>query len=348
MGLSSEERAEKIYFSVWRMTKQENIELLQADHKELADLLEKLWPAFLSAKSNGLYWVLGSGVDDESMERPGLFNVAIIGNKSRGTPDVFDQFKKEREKEIEAMPDSPEKKALEEGRWRHEYQVRYHPTFESILRRNVPALAAVYRIYEDCEHIRYALNRYRDQFAKAGAELDTLVCNILGRCFDYFTSDSQFREAWYTFQIANRVMYERVDSDSTIVKFWVKANLHHYVGIGVHALDELHDYWAKIQQKQTLSTEEAVLATLWLQERRFHYPHQYEELQKLLKEHNKSHPKDKVDLSKVERMFRIYNTPAYEKHGERESRATAYCRLSQQTVARNWKQPKPKKKGKKK
>lgn len=351
MGLSNEERLEKIYFSLWRMTQADRLKRLRRtyDYDELVKLLENLWPAFLGSSGNGLCWLLGSGDTNEVMDKPTLFSIAICGNRSRGVKDSLEEMAEERRKEVEALPESDERKKQLERMDLCDYQCNYHPELEGILRRNAPELADVYAIYQDCENIRYALNRYRDDFAQQGEELASLVANILGACFNIFTTDSRVREAWYTQQIANRAVYQRIDPEDTVVKIWRQGGLHHSVGIGVHGLDELHDYWAKkIQPKQKLSTEERVLATLWLLKRRFHYEHQLKDMLKLLKQHNKQNPKDRVSLTKVEQMFRKHNAPAHEDYEGRSSSTVEYCRLAEQTVARNWEQPKPKKKGKKK
>jgi hypothetical protein len=344
MGLSNEERTNKIYFSIWRMTQLDKRRALEQtgyhaeEFKPLLELLDQLWPAFIGRGGNGLFWFLGSGVTNEVMDKPTLFSVAICGNKSRGEPDSLDQMVEKRREELEAQPDSPEKKAALEREDLFRYQADFHPTYEKILRRNAPALATVYEIYEDCENIRYALNRYRDEFAIGLKGLDDLVARILGWCFHLFTTDTRFREAWYTHQIANRAVYQRVDAESTVVKFWRDCNLHHDIGIEVHDIDELHDYWTKVQQKQTLTTEEAILASLWLAQRRFHYEHQFKSLVKLLKEHNKKHPKDKVSLAKVAKMFHTHNLPAHERYESQNSTPEGYCHLSQNSVPRDWTQ----------
>lgn len=345
MGLSNEERAEKIYFSIWRMTQSEKVSRIREEYPPLADLLEKLWPAFLGKYGNSLHWILGSGVSDEVMDKPTLFNVAVCGNFDRERPDSLDSLNEDRRKEIEAILDVAEREAELEKFDLCEFQSSFRPTISGILERNAPGLADVYAVYEDCENIRYALNRYRDDFARSGAELDALVANILGACFHVFTTDSRIREAWYTFQIANRAVYRRIDPCATIVKIWRRGALHQDVGLGVHRLEDLHEYWKKLQCKQTLTTEESVLATLWLLQRRFHYAHQLNDVLVLLRRHNKNHRKDKVNLAKVRKMFKTHNLPAYEQYEERGARTVEFCRLSEQTVARNWKcQPKKRKK----
>jgi len=336
MGLSNEERTEKIFFSVWRMTRPERFDSL-AKYPELLELLRRLWSTLLARKSNGLYWILGSGVGNEIMDKPSLFNTAIIGNKYRDEPDNLQQMTDERIAEIEAMPDSPEKTALLEKARLIEFQCCYRPTFQSILLRNAPELASIYEIYEECEHIRYALNRYDDEFSAGLSELDALICNILGNCFNYFTTDSRFREAWYTWQISNRLVYLRVDETSVVVRFWASQHLQHAVGIGVHDLDELHAKWAVIQQKQTLTSEEAILTTLWLLKRRFHYDHELNALLELLRKHNREHPKDKVNLNKVKALFLKHNKQAHDKYEDSGLAPVEFCRLSEKTVARNWK-----------
>lgn len=349
MGLSNEERLEKIYFSLWRMTQADRLKRLRRtyDYDELVKLLENLWPAFLGSSGNGLFWLLGSGDTNEVMDKPTLFSIAICGNRSRGVKDSLEEMAEERRKEVEALPESDERKKQLERMDLCDYQCNYPPELEGILRRNAPELADVYAIYQDCENIRYALNRYRDDFAQQGEELASLVANILGACFNIFTTDSRVREAWYTFQIANRVMYQRISAEHTIVKIWRTCHLHHDVGIGVHDLDELHNYWAKIQLKQTLTTEECVLGTMWLLQRRFHYEHQLKSVLKILKEHNKTHPKDKVNLAKVEKMFWSHNHPAHERYEARTLDPVEHCRLSGQTIERKWRTEKPKKKRKK-
>ena len=346
MGLSDEERTEKIYFSLWRMTQQDKRRSLEQtgyrayEYKPLLELLDQLWPAYIGRGGNGLFWIMGSGATNEVMDKPTLFSVAICGNKSRGEPHSIDKLMEEHRKELEARPDSPEKSAALFRDDLFIYQSKFHPTYERILKRNAPELATVYEIYEDCENIRYALNRYKDDFAVGLKPLGDLVARILGVCFHLFTTDTRFREAWYTHQIANRAMNLRVDAESTVVRFWRQSNLHHDIGIGVHDIDKLHDYWAKIQQKQTLTTEEAILASLWLAQRRFHYDYQLKDLVKLLKEHNRKHPKDKVSLAKVERMFRTHNLSAHERYEARSASSVEGCRLSDKSVYRDWSQNK--------
>lgn len=348
MGLSNEERTEKIYFSLWRMTESDRLARVREEFPDIAVLLDKLWPAMLGGRGNGVYWLLGSGADNEVMKGPTLFSVAICGNRTRDRKDGLDQLQAERRAELEAEPDSKEKRERLAHLDLCDYQCDYRPNLHKVLWRNARALADVYELFEECENIRYALNRYKDEFAAWGKDLDSLVANILGRCFNAFTTDSRFREAWYTTQIANRIMYQRTEADSTIVKFWKQSNLHHDVGIGVHDLDELHDYWAKIQQKQTLTTEERVLATLWLLQRRFHYDHQFNDLLALLVKHNKAHPKDRVNLDKVKRLFNTHNKPAYVRAETRNDLNVEFCRLSEKTVVRDWSTKKAKKKTRKK
>jgi len=333
MGLSDPERISKIYFSLYRMTKPEVFESLKERFPDIAELLPKLWPAWLGGKGNGAYWILGSGVDNEVMDRPSLFATAICGNhESSQADDLEDHLDDWWTAQIDAAP-SPEAKAeIEEKHAAATYQRKHRPEFESVLRRSDPALAEVYQLFEECEHIRYALNRYKDELSAKGKELDDLVSNLLGRCFAAFTSDFRFRAAWYTYQIARKFIYLRIGSDDTVVKIWREGWLHHDLGLEVHNVEDLHKYWAKLQKKGKLSTQERVLGTLWLLDRRFHYEHKLKEMLRILDKHNLKHPTDQVDLEKVRRFFERHNVRNSKRYESRWQNRNQYCELTGQVV----------------
>lgn len=335
MSLSDKERLEKIYFSIWRITRPERIQVIHAQFPELAEQLNKLWPAFLRRKGNRLYWILGSGTDREVQSVPSLFTLALCGNRDRGTPDWSESLFEDRKKEILKEPDPVKRQEALAALDLTEYQCNFHPTYTSILQRNAPALAAVYEVFEECEHILYAANRYQDEFSTEYSELTDEVARILGSCFDLFTTQTEFRAAWYIYQISNRIVYTRVNSDATIVKFWRQTCLHHDVGLGIHSVEKLHEYWVEIQQKQKLTTQEAVLATFWLLGRRFHYQHQFDNLVRLLKQHNRAFPKDRVNLDKVRQAF-VQNQKAKKASDEHEQYTEDDCLLSGKTVRRDW------------
>jgi len=333
MGLSDPERINKIYFSLWRMTKPEVIETIKGSFPDIAALLPRLWPAWLGGESNGSYWLLGSGVDNEVMDRPSLFATAICGNRESAQTDELEERLDEWWVEQQDAASTPEAKAaVEEQGALAKYQRCHRPEFEGVLRRSDPALAAVYELFEECEHIRYALNRYKDELSAKGKELDALVANILGRCFDAFTSDFRFRAAWYTYQIARKFVYSKVSSNDVVVKIWQEGWLHFDLGLEVHNVEDLHEYWAKLQKKHKLSTEERVLGTLWLLDRRFHYEHKLNSMLKALEKHNLQHPTDQVDLGKVQRLFRRHNVRNYKRYESRWQNREQYCDLTGQTI----------------
>ena len=334
MGLSNQEREQKIFFSVWRLSKDSTISVIKRLDPKLAELLESLWPTMLGKSSNGLYWLLGSGADNGHMDNPGLFQIAVIGNLA--------QARQRTEENAEYAAEQAALKAIKDPVKRREETTRfgylnYMPeltSIEKILQRTSPALAAVYEVHEDCQHILYAVHRYEDDISKKYEGLIAVLGAILGRCFSLFTENDAVRKAYYLSQLSGRVL-ENQHEDSLVLRWWKDLSLHCTISIGAFPDEALHEKFAEIQLKQTLTTEERLLLTLWLCYRYRDDNRCLSYLPGAIKKHNKGRT-DRVSLKKIMKACKSY-TPLERQEGRAHStKFSNFCWLTKQIIERDY------------
>ena len=343
MGLSNEERSMKIFHAVDRLNDDELRKVVRREDQALDGLLDRLWPTLLAGHSKGLYWLLGSGATDDCMEKLGLFQVAVIGNRELEEADASSEART-------GMVRKDFKSDKEYTDWQKrcelvDYVHDLVPGLHRILERNEPFLAKVYEIYETCELILYASRRYRDDFAEGLSDLTSLVASIMGRCFHHFKTNSKVREAWYVAQIIKKLIRCSGTYDhDLIITWWFSQNTHHDLGMNMHSSEDLHKMFAEVQLKTEMTTEERVLLALWLLGRRFHYDHQFKHLLDMVGKHNAANPDDLVDPKKVTAQFKKVNKAQKTEYEDRGKVHEDYCFLTHQLVVRDYREKPAKKK----
>lgn len=315
------------------------ISVVRKSDGEMANLLDELWPAMFST-SDSTKFLRGTGAGSRRCistdEAPGLFQSAIINNRVDTEPDDERSCWAERIAEAKTAEMA---NLLKERRNLFNYQNKFVPGMLQILQRNAPFLAEVLYIYEHCEELHsalyevsYAAEDYPEQVRE---QVSVIVARLLGCCYRYFSTETEVRQAWYIAQLARAVIFDHGNIEGLTTRWWYLQNLHHDIGLDIHTTEELHNKFTVIQQKQWLTTEERVLLTLWLMGRRYHYAHMGTELLKLIKDHNKAEPKDKVSCAKVEKVLAccIKANTVYEKT---KNVSEDYCALTGATVRRNF------------
>lgn len=300
----------------------------------MAELLEKLWPALLGKEGNASYWFHGSDINNSSMEEGsaplGLFQIALLGARHKEEEDLIDR---EDEDETQAVLAKLSGREQDMALWEHKllrYDLDCMPTELVRVLRNgsPPGTAQVCTVYEECQGILYALNRYvGDDFSKSLTELNSVVAKLLGRCFHHFTTDDAFRHAWYIMHTMRRLVNNRF-----ILQWWMEQYLHHDARVDSgQSVAEAHDSYVELQRKQKLTTNECVLAALGVLGLRYHRVKEHKNFLAMARQHNRKHPDDKINVAQIARIFAAINRKHAEKESEQEGIFSfPYCLMTDQ------------------
>jgi len=205
MGLSDQERIQKMYPAIMQMTKSgDSLE----KHPKLKELCGKLWPAFLGKNPNNLHWLLGSSAT-KLITKPGSAWETAILEHLESTQEDKDCFRDENE---------------------HEKMFDYNLSIEKLLHSEQ---AKVYRIFAYSESLTYPLRRYNDKFEESFSALSDLISAIQGECYTIFANDDTFAKAY----ILNRIcdfLYENYfpywkEKWDFFTKLLVVHNCHHHL-----------------------------------------------------------------------------------------------------------------------
>ena len=306
MGLCDEERFEGVVRVVNELTElSDQLRRAMPHDSKLVQLVDGLWPAFLSQSGSASFWLTGSALNNEYIDGKSLWGVAL-----------------------QEAAEPEEAKEFDDGIVQYLY--RYTPTIDKIADGGYsgPQTSLIIQIYAAIEAGFYYINRYPDdEFAKAVRPLADLFARIHGECYRRMSGNESFLEAHYRNQLIKKTLpYLDVDFVST---WWRRHNLHHDIrndrGISVEELGRL---WAEVQGKHELSPEKRMLITLTLVGRSYHYEYQHKELLKMIQEHNKKAKKaDQISVAKIKKaLARCRKLKATEdERGQRNYHDEQYC-----------------------
>jgi hypothetical protein len=318
MGLSNEERFSGI---VWSLHHFEDIlsdlkrqHYLPLEYDRLIELLDELWPAFLSKQGNSAYWILGSDQLSAEVTPGNLLGVALLAAKN------FHQLD---EDEIEKMEWQLERT---NGQTILNYLTKFKPEIIKILGGHPSAI--VLRAFFQVEAAFYYLNRYEDDFSKGCEELAKVLAKIWGATFRILQEDENLLTAYCIHNLLEIVLPYR---DDLVSQWWKKHNLHHDARVGAIEPAEVLKLWKEYQPKrlEDVSEEERILITLKILGSRFHYSHQHKELLKMIRVENKKRKKsERVRLKYIEETLKKC-AKDYESAKKREqNKQSRYCWLT--------------------
>ena len=188
MGLSDEERLEKIWWGVTQL--QERLRDLPADSEEhhtlidqgvhlLREKVDQTWNAFLGRGSNSTFWLLGGDASDEVRGPHGAWSTAICGLCE------------------EARRENPEDSPQEDFN-----AFDQHLSVEALLGDQRGRRRIVYDVFCWTEQLIYALRRYDDNLRQTLDPLSKLLADMQGICFGIFARDEDYAKAY----VLNRVL----------------------------------------------------------------------------------------------------------------------------------------------
>jgi len=305
MGLSNGERFSKVCWGVSRMS---NLKFTDYGYTKLNKVLKKLWPAFLSNRGDGAFWIFGGELDQTFFSENGLLTSAFS--------NVLSDFKEENKE------DNDWNDHLDNSR-------DYRPTMYDLLYHVSVDKANLARLFVETENINYATNRYADKFSKNFTKIKDLNAELQGMIFNIMSGDSDYLHAKITADVINQcIPYD----DKDIVRAWFnKHNIHHGVRMANISKPKMMQLFRKIRKADynSLSAQERFDIILELTGLHFHYDHQHKELFILIEKWNKSHKKDRVDLDKAKGVCADINKKhaINEKERGKEYRKEQYCHL---------------------
>lgn len=197
MGLSNEERLTKIYWGVHNLVEtlrklrpQKGDDLYPNEDRweHILELGDKVWHSLLRGSRNGSYWILGGALTCPVRGPTSPWAVLIesqcgavhqenkdqkcFGPKGRRGPDdlCLDPFK--RHLGLRGL-------------------VGHSGPYKDGRRRGL-----LLDVYNSAEFLIYGLRRYDDALRRDFPELDKLISDILGACFDLMHKDTAFGKAY--------------------------------------------------------------------------------------------------------------------------------------------------------
>lgn len=264
MGLSDEERLSKMVWAINALSRLGR-ELKDLDRDELphdsnvsliSDYTDQLWHAYLGGDSNGAFWLLGGDHNNPVTQEGAPWSTAIMYQCETNRPRVDGVVT-----------------------WEELSSKEFNP-FRGFL--DVPGLLPktyqkkVYEIYGWTEQLSYALRRYKDALSDRYGELNKLISDIQGACFDIFAKDTGFGKAY----VANR-LFEELYRDEKAKKVLKELNTHHDLGSRIRSttcsLTEIiaWDRW-RLEHKKT--TQNTLVLALRICGSHFHYDHQFKKM----------------------------------------------------------------------
>lgn len=284
MGLSNEERYGKIIHSISHIT---DLTDKFQDHQteNLKKLVDKLWYEFLKNDSNGAFWLMGSDIANEWMEKETVAAVAFACHVPKMGTNLEDLVKERREKDH--FFDSY--KALS--------------SFCDIDRLLGQEKGAVLMTYLHTQNIAYALCRYPDDFRDRYEDLNRLLRTIQGECFKIMKKDYQYAYAWMLSNLCDKI-FESNEKD-VVNQWWVKHYVpHHIIKMPYDKYDEIFEAYRKYQFRK-LTVQERIDLTFLITDEHFgEFEHIYKEFLKMVNDYNKGRKKDRIDVKKIEEHYK--------------------------------------------
>ena len=296
MGLSNEERYQKIIFGIKRMNvllpDLEGYRGFSKDCKNVAPLIRRLWSTFLSNAGDGMFWLQGSNTESPQLRANNPFHVAMISVGSSIKDDMAALIIEAKEEEFTAR-ENKERKASGGDLTDYEYGQKYIPTLTQIIRSGSEAAfqQAVVTLQVEVEYMQYALNRDQDQFSSDLQGLKGLIAEIQGVLFAITSEDPIFFEAYLINNICTKILDGPWNSKENLpFKLYKTFSLHHNTRVRERTSIELANLmtvWQSIQFTKPSDTDK-VLALLEIAGSTFVcYPAQQKELRQILVKHNK-------------------------------------------------------------
>lgn len=217
MGLSDEERFSGVIFAVNRMTQ-------LGKNTPAQKFTDQMWHALLGKSSNSAHWIIGSSAsNDIKIDGKSVWEAAMIHH----TYDVF--------KEKDSDPISEKIEDM-----RRDDVVEHHFSIGALLRekgiqrrwtKNDPVYANMFELYAWSEQLIYYLRRYEDDMRKDFKELDKLISDIQGECFDHFGQHEVYAKAYVVHKIIKHLYsgtypYQK-NKWNELVRWLVKNHVYH-------------------------------------------------------------------------------------------------------------------------
>lgn len=291
MSLSDCERISGIMNAIHEMVsiKKRYVEQFPEDRttRDIQNLIDQLWHAFIGKQSNSSHWLLGSSATKTiTYQMRSVWGEAInfhcndILNKSenKNTKDPFDAF--------EGFLD-----------------------IGSLLGKEDKLSQFVYEIFAWSEQLVYYLRRYKDVFLSSHESLSSIVSRIQGECYGIFMISDLFARAYLVHEISKKYIYGHkypFDIEYDPVLIWLnKDNLHHYIAYVMHYDSKLSlKDIAKIHKKfcdlkDGVSAFDRIKVTLLFSGRSFYHDHLFDDLKKFIQQHKLCSTQKVSELKRV-------------------------------------------------
>lgn len=285
MGLSNEERIQKIYYAVRKLVAlcrslgESTEEYYEGTnpYKKLQTLGEDLWPSLFQDNGNGLFWLLGPS-DEVSHEISNPWSIAMY-NRIRFAG----------------------KETLEEKLERNGKEYVFDP-FDGFL--DLEGLLetdnrTVYQIYCWIQQYQYAANRYQDELTQKFSKTSRIVSQMMGEIFEVFETKSDSFSSAYLLQEICKKLYgnvtyrEEKDLDivtAFLIKHCVHHDIPHWYKRDARRVERLKAALRWVEKNHTL--RDRLHLAIDLGGKSFaQYEHKQKELRKICKDVNLSYEK---------------------------------------------------------
>lgn len=301
MSLSDEERIVGMTWAVKAIVEKKRNFLSQV-HKsydtyqceKIFELIDDLWHGLLGKNTNGLHWITGSSATNTITWDTNTPWGTAINHHCCGLLKEEKDFWKEHEdrKLFDAF----------EG----------FLNIEGLLSQTDRKCAFVYSVYLWTEQLSYYLRRYKDDLLKSFENLDKLVSDIQGECFNFFSTNPVFARAYILNALCKNYLFGpkypyQKEGEDVVLDWFIAHNVHHDVSLLMHECDEDSLKWLARKhrefhkKKDKVTAFDRILLMMELSGRRFEYQHEFDSLMKLVKEKKICSPKE---IKKLEKVFK--------------------------------------------
>jgi len=301
MGLSDEERVQKVFWGIEQVTHLINDpdclgnddlvsewglgERFGDNIRRLRAVADGLWHSFLGGGKNTGFWLLGGDADNPVRGPSGAWSAAICSVCDEHRPKSDDGW---HEKAMAKLPFNPFDEFL---------------SIHGLLRQSEHGAVreAVYNIYGWSEFLSYAVRRYDDKLRQGWAKLDKAISDIQGTCFSIFGRDDMYTRAYVLNRLLEALYGGRYgDDEDPVRKAFLKLNMHHDLSrpMGRNGSTTEVIAWDAWRLQHKVTPQNRVVLALRIAGRRFHYDHQFKELVSLV-----SKAKPKPRLKRLESEF---------------------------------------------
>lgn len=274
MGLSNEERYEKILFSISHVDELME-DMKSGTTKKLKSLTNQLWYEFLKKESDGLMWLMGSDLASNHLNS-GLLSAA------------FECHVPNQQDTLEDMEADLRKK----DRFYNSYKTL--SAFFDMDRLLEREKRAVLMTYHATQNIAYAMCRYRDEFLEGYKDLNFLLRQIQGECFKLMKADREYAYAWMLHHLCDMIYTS--DEKDIVNQWWTKHCIPHDVKLRYERYAEVFEAFKKYQFKKPTVHERIELTFLVMAEKYAEFEHQHKEFLAMVDAYNKV-KKNKVKIN---------------------------------------------------